>query len=88
VLRADAVRGKNVAKKLYRGAKEFSFLGFKDYHLLPEDVEHDFEVLLMLFHGGRVDEDIVDEELDEGQVSQHTIHPALVRCRAVRKSHG
>jgi hypothetical protein len=84
----ESVRGKDVSEVFHTVPVEFAFPSVGIQAMLPESVEDFFDVLFVLGHIVRVDQDVieVDNDTDIEEVAEDVIHEALKGHRDVGKS--
>jgi hypothetical protein len=87
---AESVRGKDVSEVFHTVPVEFAFPGIGIQAMLPESAEDFFDMLFVLGHIVRVDQDVieVDNDTDVEEVAKDVIHELLKGRRGIGKSKG
>ena len=87
---AEFVRHKNVSEVFHTVLVKLAFPGIGVKAMFPELVEDFFDVLFVLGHVVRVDEDVieVDNDTDIEKVAEDVVHETLEGCGGIGKSEG
>jgi hypothetical protein len=87
---AESVGGKDVSEVFHTVPVEFAFPGVGIQAMLPESVEDFFDMLFVLGHIIRVDQDVikVDNDTDVEEVAEDVVHEVLEGHRGIGKSKG